>query len=87
MDIDTLNGKKRLESQMVKVVAESLYNGTRYLLENVVCFDSWNDNVESLPHNRDLHKYKHFAGVQIVELEDRDSIDLILEMITHACLP
>ena len=47
-------------------------------LSNVVTNSAWQDDVETLPNRQDLNSFSHFKDVELYELPDNDTVDLLI---------
>ena len=76
--IVTLNGETLTHINLVKLDLQSLFSNKMFELSNVVTNSAWEDDVETLPHIQDLNSFSHFENVELYELPDNDTVDLLI---------
>ena len=76
--METLSGDKLINAELVKFELESLFSTEKFSLSNVVTHSSWQDDVSALPHRQDMSSYSYFEDVELVQLLERDSVDLLV---------
>ena len=74
----TLNGEALTHTNLVKFDLQSLFSNEMFELSNVVTNSAWQDDVETLPHRQDLNSFPHFEDVELYELPDDDTVDLLI---------
>ena len=77
--IVTLNGETLTHTNLVKFDLQSLFSNEMFELSNVVTNSAWQDDVETLPHRQDLNLFSYFEDVELYELPDNDTVDLLIE--------
>ena len=68
----------KIGSNLVKFDLQSLFSNEMFELSNVVTNSAWQDDVETLPHRQDLNSFSHFEDVELYELPDNDTVDLLI---------
>ena len=76
--IVTLNGETLTHTNLVKFDLQSLFSNEMFELSNIVTNSAWQDDVETLPHRQDLNSFSHFEDVELYELPDNDTVDLLI---------
>ena len=76
--IVTLNGETLTHTNLVKFDLQSLFSNEMFESSNVVTNSAWQDDVETLPHRQDLNSFSHFKDVELYELPDNDTVDLLI---------
>ena len=74
----TLNGETLTHTNLVKFDLQSLFSNEIFELSNVVTNSAWQNDVETLPHKQDLNSFSHFENVELYELPDNDTVDLLI---------
>ena len=74
----TLNGETLTHTNLVKFDLQSFFSNEMFELRNVVTNSAWQDDVETLPHRQDLNSFLHFEDVELYELPDNDTVDLLI---------
>ena len=74
----TLNGETLTHTNLVKFDLQSLFSNEMFELSNVVTNSAWQDDVETLPHRQDLNSFSHFEDIELYELPDNDTVDLLI---------
>ena len=83
--METLSGSKVTRANLVKFDLQSLFSEEVFALSNVVTNKPWKDDLDTLPHKQDMSDYSHFNDVELLELTDRTSVDLLIGN-DNACL-
>ena len=76
--IVTLNGETLSHTNLFKFDLQSLFSNEMFELSNIVTNNAWQDDVETLPHRQDLNSFSHFEDVELYELPDNDTVDLLI---------
>ena len=76
--METLTGNKLTHAELVKFDLQSLFSEEVFALSHVVTNKPWKDDIDTLPHKQDMSYYSHFEGVEMFELQDRTSVDLLI---------
>ena len=76
--IDTLVGDSLTQAELVKLNVQSLFSNKMFSLNNVVTHVPWNDDEDTLPHRQDMSSYEHFKDVEMFDLPDNSSVDLLI---------
>ena len=83
--IETLTGDTLTHTDLVKLEMQSLFSNETYSLSNVVTNCPWRDDIDTLPHRQNLSSYAHFKDVEMFELPDIDTVDILIGN-DNACL-
>ena len=73
--IVTLNGETLTHTNLD---LQSLFSNEMFELSNVVTNSAWQDDVKTLPHRQNLNSFSHFEDVELYELPDNDTVDLLI---------
>ena len=76
--IVTLNGETLTHTNLVKFDFQSFFSNAMFELSNVVTNSSWKKDVETLLHKQDLSSFSHFEDVELFELPDNGTVDLLI---------
>ena len=74
----TLTSETLTHTNLDKFCLQSLFPNEMFESSNIVTNNSGPDDVETLPHRQDLNWFSHFEDVELFELPDNDTVDLLI---------
>ena len=76
--IETTTGATLTHSDLVRFNLQSLFSYETFALSNVVTHSPWRDDMNSLPHIPDMGTFAHFQDVELFELPENKTVDLLI---------
>ena len=76
--IETMTGATLTHSDLVRFNLQSLFSDETFALSNVVTHSPWRDEMSTLPHKQDMSTFAHFKDVELFELPENKTVDLLI---------
>ena len=76
--IETMTGATLTHSDLVRFNLQSLFSDETFALSNVVTHSPWRDDMNTLPHRQDMSTFAHFKDVELFELPENKTVDLLI---------
>ena len=76
--IETMNGATLTHSDLVRFNLQPLFSDETFALSNVVTHSPWYDDMNTLPHRQDMSTFAHFKDVELFELPENKTVDLLI---------
>ena len=73
-----MTGTTLSHSDLVRFNLQSLFSDETFALNNVVTHSPWRDNMNTLPHRQDMSTFAHFKDVELFELPENKTVDLLI---------
>ena len=76
--IESMTGATLTHSDLIRFNLQSLFSDETFALSNVVTHSPWLDDMNTLPHRQDMSTFAHFKDVELFELPENTTVDLLI---------